>query len=69
MRGRGGQAVLTVKGKNLPRTLIRHGFAVPPSPWKGEGFWRVPLRCMLFDTLKIGYADSIVLFFPEFMLS
>ena len=19
-------------------TLIRHGFAVPPSPWKGEGF-------------------------------
>ena len=44
MRGRGGQAVLTVRSKKLPRTLIRHGFAVPPSPWEGEGFGRVPGR-------------------------
>ena len=24
-------------------TLIRHGFAMPPSPWKGEGFRRAIL--------------------------
>ena len=35
-----GAPILQMQDAGRPpvRTLIRHGFAVPPSPWEGEGF-------------------------------
>ena len=36
-RGVGPQGTAYREGEDLAVTLIRHGFAVPPSPWKGEG--------------------------------
>ena len=40
MRGRGGDAFLSIRGKNLPRTLIRHGLRpchLPPLRGKAFG--------------------------------
>ena len=34
----GGEIPRVQRTQSEPCPLIRHGFAVPPSPWKGEGF-------------------------------
>ena len=44
-------------------TLIRHGFAMPPSPWEGEGYFPKTAPRPVFQTWNTGRGFLLLIYF------